>query len=341
MNNSIEIENLLPLVAELADRYTSRESSSVTYETAAALMEAVLYCLRECEQEEAALVASGPASDVRALYRRGAQLVIEKTHTVKALYDTIIQDFEDYGCMNYRDTILKGMPQFFLRYDPVFAPGNHLLTLDYPLLCGKPQRMGVSLPFGDLIPHGNSSPNGNPFPHDNPFPHSTPSAFKSHPLCGIDLILEYLKGIRTEQLFLNQFHPDMVRQLLYRVSPDYKKLYLDNICDPVLLYVTGCVLSAFPDIQTVPSQPQLDKICTLLKDRCPDETVAVVASAIHTALNHVFAIHPTTDIGPETISYFIQASPGISSRIRNGITHNCLDTVFYPNMAVWGPMDHA
>ena len=315
MNNSIEIENLLPLVAELADRYTSRESSSVTYETAAALMEAVLHCLRECEQEEAALVASGPASDVRALYRRGAQLVIEKTHTAKAHYDTIIQNFEDYGCMNYRDTILKGMPQFFLRYDPVFAPGNHLLTLDYPLLCGKPQRMGVSLPFGDLIPHGNSSPNGNPCPHGNPFPHSTPSAFKSHPLCGIDLILEYLKGIRTEQLFLNQFHPDMVRQLLYRVSPDYKKLYLDNICDPVLLYVTGCILSVSSDSGPLPVRPDLEKLRLIFSPMDLQDISAHVRNAIRKAVH--------------SNSYFETAAASYAVRIKNGSDHNCLSTVFF------------
>lgn len=38
-----QIEQLLPLVAELADKHTSGESSSVTYETAGALLEAVLF----------------------------------------------------------------------------------------------------------------------------------------------------------------------------------------------------------------------------------------------------------------------------------------------------------
>ena len=55
-----KIEQLLPLAAELADRYTSKESTSVTYETAGALMEAVLYCMKECEDE-------GNASSARAV----------------------------------------------------------------------------------------------------------------------------------------------------------------------------------------------------------------------------------------------------------------------------------
>ena len=42
------IERLLPIVAELSVRYTSGESCSVSYEAAQALMEAVIYCIREC-----------------------------------------------------------------------------------------------------------------------------------------------------------------------------------------------------------------------------------------------------------------------------------------------------
>jgi len=46
---SFETEELLPIVAELADKYTGKESSSITYEKARQLMEAVLYCIHEYE----------------------------------------------------------------------------------------------------------------------------------------------------------------------------------------------------------------------------------------------------------------------------------------------------
>ena len=42
-----EMEELIPLVKELCDRYTGKESTSVTYEAAQRLMEAVLYCIHE------------------------------------------------------------------------------------------------------------------------------------------------------------------------------------------------------------------------------------------------------------------------------------------------------
>lgn len=46
---SYPLQELLPLVARLAEKYTGFDSSSVTYERAQMLMEAVIYCIREYE----------------------------------------------------------------------------------------------------------------------------------------------------------------------------------------------------------------------------------------------------------------------------------------------------
>ena len=47
-----EMEELLPVVGRLAEKYTSFENTSMTYEKAEQLMGAVLYCIREMEQPE-------------------------------------------------------------------------------------------------------------------------------------------------------------------------------------------------------------------------------------------------------------------------------------------------
>ncbi|MCD8170737.1 MAG: DUF6179 domain-containing protein [Clostridiales bacterium] len=288
-----QIEQLLPLAAELADRYTSKESSSVTYETAGALMEAVLYCMKECGNEGNAVISPGHMPGAREIYRRGAGLVMEKARRARVLYDAIIRDFEDYGCMNYRDTIQKGMPEFFLHYDPVFAPGRHILSLDYPLLCGNP------------------------------------------PLCGVDLIFGYLKGIWTEMQFLNRFHPDAVRRILSQISPEYKELYLDNLCSPVLLHVVGCVLSKQAPDDPVPVQPHPGRIRARFSRAGMDGITACVTSAIHEAAGYGTAGHMAADRPPS--AYFEKAAPGYAARIKNGIDNNCLDTVFFMDMPSSGP----
>ena len=192
-----EMEELLPIVAELADKYTSKESTSIPYETAQMLMGAVIYCIREYwrdEESKAGIIAAdgGNLPDARLAYEKGYELVLKKTRLAKALYDEIIADFEDYGCRNYSDTIRLGMPQFFLRYDARFSPQDHLLTLDYPCMGGPIQESGV------------------------------------------DLIFEYLKKIREEQRILETFEPEEVREILEEVCPEYEELFFDNICEAVL-----------------------------------------------------------------------------------------------------------
>ena len=44
---SFDMEELLPIVAQLAEQYTAYESTSVSYERAEVLMSAVIYCIDE------------------------------------------------------------------------------------------------------------------------------------------------------------------------------------------------------------------------------------------------------------------------------------------------------
>ena len=47
-----KMEDLVPIVAKLAEGYTSKESTSITYERAQQFMEAVLYSMQEAEKAE-------------------------------------------------------------------------------------------------------------------------------------------------------------------------------------------------------------------------------------------------------------------------------------------------
>lgn len=137
------LEELLPLVRDLTESYTGKESTSVTYETANMLMEAILYCLEEGETDSSLPMAPGGHSQAKNRYDFGYQLVLKKTVQAKLLYEDIIKDFDSYGNLACYDTVVKGMPEFFLRYDPKFQPQNHPLTLDYPILTRMETLRGV------------------------------------------------------------------------------------------------------------------------------------------------------------------------------------------------------
>lgn len=128
-------EELLPIVAELAASYTGNDHTSITWERAGQLMEAVLYCIREYEEAEgdSMLCHRIPA---RQAYRLGFEKVLRKAETLRLLYNRTAAGFSDWGLKCLKDTFLKGIPLFLQYYDAKYAPQETILTLDYPVLKG-------------------------------------------------------------------------------------------------------------------------------------------------------------------------------------------------------------
>lgn len=239
-NTQYQMEELVPIVARLAEKYTGFASSSISYEKAQQLMAAVLYCIQEYEsaaepdgdgnaepegetgqesnaeqeirtgqegnaepegengQEDNAERKVSPGRSACGFkayryekpsaaeaYERGYELVVQKARAANELYGRIMENFCDYGNRAYRDTLVRAMPEFFLRYDARFAPQEELLLLDYP------------------VPE------------------------LSADLKGIDLIYEYLCCIESEQEFLGSFPEGYVRQTCEAYHEDYGELFIN------------------------------------------------------------------------------------------------------------------
>jgi hypothetical protein len=200
-----EMEELLPIVARLADQYTSKESSSIRFETARQLMEAVIYCIHHAEgldnndnglKEEFAVRAQGMSAE--EAYVQGYHVVVDKVKRANVQYTTLLSNFNWYHNQAYYDTFIKGMPSFFLYYDAKFAPQNHILTLDYPTLrfIGEVQ--------------------------------------------GIDAIERFLRYTEYEQEFLRAFPEEYVMKVLELYHKDYEELLI-NVCSLVLRNVLVCM----------------------------------------------------------------------------------------------------
>lgn len=128
-----EMEELVPIVAMLSEKYTGNESTSITYEKAEQFMGAVIYCIEELEKENGTALVKGTRLPAQTAYELGLNCVIEKVKKTMALYHEIIGEFEWYeNCCLY-DTVAKGMPEFFKWYDVYFCPQDEILTLDYPV----------------------------------------------------------------------------------------------------------------------------------------------------------------------------------------------------------------
>lgn len=227
-NMGYDPQELLTVVAELSRGYTGGEHSSITWEKAQMLMEAVLYCIREYEDSPAegrmgredgirvggggAGLSTGKRIPAQEAYRQGAILVVEKVKGLRNLYNELAVEFQDFGVLCLGDTVRKGISRFFLKYDARYAPQETLLTLDYPVL-------------RDL-----SS------------------------LSGVDAVWEYMQCIRLEQKFLQGLGRDWVVGALRSYHEEYEEL-LENVCGIVLQRLAVCVALGRP-LYPVSSGPE-------------------------------------------------------------------------------------
>lgn len=140
---SFKMEELMSLVTELSKKYTSNESTSISYEKARQLMEAVIFCIEEAQNggEGGMMVSQNETPEV--VYQYGYRLVLEKTKRALELYHKLTEQFVYYGNLALCDTVIKGMPEFFRHYDPQFQPQNKILTLDYPTLYSVEHLKGI------------------------------------------------------------------------------------------------------------------------------------------------------------------------------------------------------
>lgn len=136
-------EELMDIVAELANEFVSGDSTSITYERAQVLMEGVLYCLNEYEQSAESGNYLQKDMTVRAAYELGRRMVWNKASRLREIYNRLTENFDDYGMICLRDTFITGIAGVMKRYDARFSPQETLLTLDYPVLMDLSELSGV------------------------------------------------------------------------------------------------------------------------------------------------------------------------------------------------------
>lgn len=144
MNSDLySMEELIPVVADLTRKYTSNESSSVSYETANQLMKAVRYCIRHLSNMDNEMMDTTSKLPAKKAYELGYKKVIEKVYRVKERYGEFIPTFCSFDNLNYEETVRKGIGGFFTYYDAKFDPMNTILTLDYPTLIPVTECSGI------------------------------------------------------------------------------------------------------------------------------------------------------------------------------------------------------
>lgn len=187
------MEELLPIVRELAEKYTSKESSSITNDCARTLMKAVLYCINHSKEnfpkktDESVQLDSKEKCSAKIAYQIGYRCVCEKVEMARCEYNQMIQEFQSYGNLNYEEVVKVALPGFFYRYNPKFLPQDSVITMDYPT----------------LIPVVGTERSG------------------------IDAIEKYIHCIYLEQKILQTLDSELVVKLLTNYREDYRNHFFN------------------------------------------------------------------------------------------------------------------
>lgn len=130
-----DLLHLMGIVKKLAKKYTSNDSSSITYTTTKMLMEAVQYTISlSLMNDDMNVRVYNEAFDYEKLYTIGQSKLQELLADTLEQYQQFLESFDDFGICNYRQTVVDGLSAFFLHYNVQYRPHDHLLTLDYPIL---------------------------------------------------------------------------------------------------------------------------------------------------------------------------------------------------------------
>lgn len=141
-----QMEELVSIVAKLTKQYAGYESTSVTYEKAQQLMEAVLYCISELVIDEKTTLLSSNLTAEEA-YGAGYEKVLEKVEQMRLLYNALTKIFDSYGNKCLYDAVVKEVPEFLMWYDVKYNPQNTIVILDYPLLVDISKYSGIDAVF--------------------------------------------------------------------------------------------------------------------------------------------------------------------------------------------------
>lgn len=248
-----KLDELLVLVKELTDSYTSKESTSIPYEVAQQLMGAVLYCIQENDLEcadsdrnEMIEINRRHFPTAREAYENGYRLMIEKIRKANEIYTDMITDFKDYGNRAYYDTVVKGIPEFFKWYDPRLNPMNHIILVDYTVM-------------DDQL-------------YDTE---------------GVDLIYRYLRCIRLEQKFLQRIPEGYIREVLIRDHSDYEELFI-NVCGVVLKRILINMLIGVKLEKIVYEETDYEKVVEIVNSTDKEELVTRFRSLLESLIKNLY-----------------------------------------------------
>lgn len=245
MNNDI-----ISLLGERVEKFTMRDSTSVTKETAERILGSILYCIKSDSNNtiknsslDKSLIKEENL-DIRTAFYNGLLIKKEKIKKAKILCENIKREFCFIDNCYYKDIIWKGIDAFFKNYDVEFNPQYNVLTLDYPLY------------------------------------------IEIENLSGIDLIYEYLKRFYIEERFLKKFEIHVIEEILRGYNDNFTNLVI-NICKIILRNAIICKILNKNIYELDVKEIDIDRIKKYIENNTQEEMVRLIDEKLKSLLKEL------------------------------------------------------
>lgn len=239
----MRMEELVPIVGKLAEKYTAGESTSVTYETAEKLMGAVIYCIQEAENFEGNIATENAEAAEKKF--AGNRADAEKKSAAHS------------GAGAEKASEERCMPEAIAAKEEVSAEQLYKKGA----LCVEEKTKRALALYNEILPGFVFCENQCLY---DTFVKALPEFFKwydfrfepqntiitlDYPVLrdlsgytGIDRIDEFIRCIRLEQEFLSVFPTEWVIEQLKKYDREYREM-TDNLCEVVLGFLLGHLLA--------------------------------------------------------------------------------------------------
>ena len=132
-----DLQILLPRLWELlgkqTERYTSKDSTSVTIETAQELLASLWYTITMALDETGTPYSVLLSDELMPFVRQGQTILQDKLEATKKLWEAVCRTSPEIQNFYYTDT-LRGIGDYLKRYDLFYFAHRKPPLIDYPLL---------------------------------------------------------------------------------------------------------------------------------------------------------------------------------------------------------------
>lgn len=319
-------EELIPIVAKLAERYTAKESTSITYEKVQQLMGAVIYCICEYEAVQKQSFAKKHSFTEKEYYTENNLFTETKTSFEKR--EMYSQKTEKLSSSHYlRIHITESSVSAMKAYETGAALVEQKVKASLQIYNEMMKRFSdyENVCLYDTVAKG--LPEFFKWydcwfePQNTILTLDYPIIIDLSPYTGIDRIYEYILCIQLEQRFLKKYPHQFVMDILEKYTKRHRTM-IENLCEIVLMNIYGHILAEKKLDELHFDAEDYQIILEKVRTKSLDEMKMFLRNTVEKMVREYY------ENDEDMTEYLCKAADNIAVRIKNAVENDVLQRLF-------------